>query len=1586
MRRVGGGSHVWQPAGRRRGRGARWVTLLVVGLLLPIGLLGLGGVAHATDSSPAPPPAESSQASSAAAGSEVGADQAASVPGSGSGSDAVPPLPSQPAPPAAGSAPATESPLVAIPSPPQDVQVTRDATTRLTVTWSAAMAAVEGISEFRIWTEVDGLWSAEFQPVRVADPWQWQVDGTPGHGYAFRVTAINQAGESPASPSSEPVAIPVPDPPAPSEPPAPQPSVLEPSDPSGGGIPTPDPSASSASPEPTPVATTVAAQPPAAEPSTTEPSPTAPESEVPSAATPTPAVEPSGQSSPSAAASAGTESAPATPTPTAASGSPSTPAAATTSPLPAKASATAATPTPTGRVAAASKSQPLPLPGTPPGVFLLSNVDGSGHSDGCLTQCWNHVEWYSFTAPSSGQMIIKAASIDTGWDNTLEVWVGSNLIMQRDDSYGLDAQVVFDTTAGTTYTLGLGGYRYTSVGNAWVSFLTGAPSVPVQVAATTTSGEATITWSAPAAAAESVSSFRVQAFRNGVAEGSPSVVNGTPPATTTHVTGLTDYASYTFTVTAVNALGESAASAPSAPVVPRPPLPPPTQLPAPTATLAGVNSAAIDVSWQASTAEELSGYLLTTYVDGVAAGPPQVVAASSTSMRVTASSLGHSYTFAVQATNPAGASPLSGSSAPVTPTTLPGSVTGLTVAVTGPTTATATWSPPADSGGAPVTGYVVTTIPDHGGCSTPATSCVLTGLTPGEAMTVTVEAVTSVGRSAPVTSAPFTPMGPPTAPGRPQVRTAGTTSARVTWSAPTASNGAPITGYTATARPGGASCTAMGDTRECVLSNLTVGGTYEVSVVAGNAAGESPPSPASSPYVQQAPGQGSLSIGFQGSVGQPAAGMPVAVSGTGLLAGSTVTVIVQSDPQVVGTTTVATSGAFGMTVLIPAGLEPGNHRVIVTGTDPNGLPVNSQTPFVVGADGSVLSINNSPIPSPTPTPVPPDPTPPPAPTPVPANPSADGTDVGQATAPLPAPQEVVAAAPAPASANVAAIGNSAASTSPSVLSGSASAGGGQVPSLAISSAIGAVSAFADSGGATAVPAVAATEAVQAGGAGTGRQAAVAVPPQVAAAAPAPAAQAPAASAPESSLPFGVFSPTADAALMLTTVGLSSLALLSMAGGKLGLAAPAPAAGVGAGVGAAEAEGGSDEDDSDQDDGDADETGLESGETDYEGFAVTGAAWGDVSRSWAVVPAALPLVDRWSRRGPVATAKVSPLTGRILVDGSYLRAALGSTWAVLPVLGVVLGGALAAGQPTLWQPALALVIGGMVLGILDAASGLGVALGYLAVILLRGQVTDASALRLALGVMSLWVLVPLVAAASRPFTRFGATGAAGIYDRVADFVIAAAISAWLAVTIVQSWPALAGLDLPISADLAPFAFAAAAAVALRMVLETLIAHGYPERRAWCDPGELPESSRIQQVAGLLVAVALFLFVTWPFLGGTWQWWAAAVVIFTPAIASMFADRFPNSRVLHRVIPVGITAVVFVLIVETLASGAINDALAGRPDQLAMGFLIMAGLATVIALVEILGRDGDYWELNWWGRIAGIGVFALGVWLVLHGMQG
>ena len=452
--------------------------------------------------------------------------------------------------------------------------------------------------------------------------------------------------------------------------------------------------------------------------------------------------------------------------------------------------------------------------------------------------------------------------------------------------------------------------------------------------------------------------------------------------------------------------------------------------------------------------------------------------------------------------------------------------------------------------------------------------------------------------------------------------------------------------------------------------------------------------------------------------------------------------------------------------------------------------------------------------------------------------------------------------------------------------------------------------------------------------------------------------------------YGPYDPAQHAAAILAGVATSSLAILSMAGGRLGLGKSA------AGGGAAEEgdEGGEEEE----------EAGLEGGESEYSGFELSGNAWGDVSRTWAVV-LGLPLVDRWSRSGPVKTASVSPMLARIFADGSYLRAALGSMWFLFPLVGVGLGAWVAAGGP-LVQPPIALLLACVALGVLDATAGLAAAAGYLVVALAGGQLVSADSWRLALGVMSLWVLIPLIAAAARPFTRFDSHGAAGIFDRVADYVIASTVSAWLAVTIVQSWPGLSGVDIPVGDFVWSVAATALAALVLRLVLESLVKVGYPKRREWCDPGELPASSTAQQVAGVAVALALFLFVASAFLGGTWQLWVAALIIFLPALLGFFEDFFPNSERLHRWLPAGIAAVVFVLIIEEIAVGAIGRLLAGSPDELATGFVLMAGLATAIAVVEIFGREGDEPELTWTRRILGIGVFALGVWLVVRGYTG
>ncbi|MCC5954285.1 MAG: S-layer homology domain-containing protein [Acidimicrobiia bacterium] len=79
------------------------------------------------------------------------------------------------------------------------------------------------------------------------------------------------------------------------------------------------------------------------------------------------------------------------------------------------------------------------------------------------------------------------------------------------------------------------------------------------------------------------------------------------------------------------------------------------------------------------------------------------------------------------------------------------------------------WSPPADDGGLPVASYEATVEPGEASCSTqaPDTTCLIDGLDPATAVTVTVVATTAAGSSPP--SAPFGPLTPSGEPLLPQV-------------------------------------------------------------------------------------------------------------------------------------------------------------------------------------------------------------------------------------------------------------------------------------------------------------------------------------------------------------------------------------------------------------------------------------------------------------------------------------------------------------------------------------------------------------------------------------------------------------------------------------------------------------------------------------------------------------------------------------------------------------------------------------------------------------------------------------------------
>ncbi len=175
------------------------------------------------------------------------------------------------------------------------------------------------------------------------------------------------------------------------------------------------------------------------------------------------------------------------------------------------------------------------------------------------------------------------------------------------------------------------------------------------------------------------------------------------------------------------------------------------------------------------------------------------------------------------------------------------------------------WTAPASNGGTAVTGYTATATPGGSTCtSTTVLTCTVTGLTNGTSYTFTVAATNTAGTSTP--STPSAAAVPAATPGAPTgvAATALNASLSVTWHSPLVTGGSPITGYRATASPGGSTCTSSGTT--CVITGLTNGVSYTVTVVAINAAGTGSPSSPSSlaiPFTvpNAPPGLGVSSVG-----------------------------------------------------------------------------------------------------------------------------------------------------------------------------------------------------------------------------------------------------------------------------------------------------------------------------------------------------------------------------------------------------------------------------------------------------------------------------------------------------------------------------------------------------------------------------------------------------------------------------------------------------------------------------------------------------------------------------------------------------
>jgi hypothetical protein len=170
--------------------------------------------------------------------------------------------------------------------------------------------------------------------------------------------------------------------------------------------------------------------------------------------------------------------------------------------------------------------------------------------------------------------------------------------------------------------------------------------------------------------------------------------------------------------------------------------------------------------------------------------------------------------------------------------------------------ASVAFTAPANDGGSAITNYIVTSSPgDFTGQGT-TSPIEVTGLVNGTAYTFTVVAVNSLGTSS--ASAASNNVTPATVPAAPTsvVATIGDASVSVAFTAG-ANNGSPITNYTVTASPGGA--TASGASSPITVTGLTNGTAYTFTVVATSAIGSSVASSASASVTPLPPAPGVVS-------------------------------------------------------------------------------------------------------------------------------------------------------------------------------------------------------------------------------------------------------------------------------------------------------------------------------------------------------------------------------------------------------------------------------------------------------------------------------------------------------------------------------------------------------------------------------------------------------------------------------------------------------------------------------------------------------------------------------------------------------
>jgi hypothetical protein len=358
-------------------------------------------------------------------------------------------------------------------------------------------------------------------------------------------------------------------------------------------------------------------------------------------------------------------------------------------------------------------------------------------------------------------------------------------------------------------------------------------------------------------------------------------------------------------------------------------------------------------------------------------------------------------------------------------------------------------------------------------------------------------------------------------------------------------------------------------------------------------------------------------------------------------------------------------------------------------------------------------------------------------------------------------------------------------------------------------------------------------------------------------------------------------------------------------------------------------------------------------------------WGDRLALFA-----LPIItflDRRSHNASERIANISPFFAKLINDGAYLRAMLGTlsllgpiAAAVIAIIAVIENNAeIAAGDYTQiitpgWQWLLAIAL----LGTFDAAAGfVGAMVFIIGSVITVGHVPDNGEIRTMMGIMLVAVGPALLATGFRTIRKQAAKNFNAWWERIVDFVIAPFIAGWSVSAMVGGLPSLAGLTLDAANHVQDFAIFVTVATFIRVALEEVAAWGFPARLNRINPDEIPDPSNIQKSIVLVIKYLVWVFIGGALIGPSWQVWVGSALFVFPTVIGWFSDRFPNSPRIWRMLPTGIPGLAFTILVASATAAAVGAALGDNPDLGKWSFVILPIPMLAITVLGWFGRHGE-----------------------------